>query len=120
MRDDTTLTEDWRELDEMPWGSVHYRPARLLVEILHVLYGKGEILANFPRGGVVASSGKSKAQRKTSSQRIAHRIRTKPECSRNTRRALFGMQPYCYYSLCLYPTTIFPNTNATVRNAMMA
>ena len=62
----------------MAWSPVDYRPARLLVDTLHVLGRKGDELVEIPRGGAAASSGKSEVQRETSSWDTRTARMTKP------------------------------------------
>lgn len=62
----------------MAWSPVDYRPARLLVDTLHVLGRKGDELVEIPRGGAAASSGKSEVHRETSSWNTRPRRKTKP------------------------------------------
>ena len=57
---------------------MHYRPAKLVVDTLHVLGRKGDELVEFPRGGAAASSSKSEVQRETSSWDTRTARMTKP------------------------------------------
>jgi hypothetical protein len=108
---------------------VHYGPARLLVDTLHVLQRKADELVEFPRGGAAASSGKSEVQRETSARNTRPTRKTKPAGSfSQIREARHMAWNFAADTASCHITCIFKNAipelgskaRGTTENTMMA